>query len=88
MLGVRLLIAGVTVNATPLLGPPVVVTTTLPVVAPAGTVAVILPTLQAVTVAVAPLKVTLPVPCEAPKPDPAITTDAPTVPVLGVRLLI
>ena len=64
--GVRLLMlgAGVTVKFTPLLAaPPAAVTTTLPVVAPAGTVAVMLFVVQPVIVAVAPLNVTaLPVP--------------------------
>ncbi len=88
VLGVRLVIAGVTLNVTLLLTPPEVVTTTLPVVAPDGTVAVMLPTLQAVTAAVVALKVTLPVPCVVPKPEPAMTMDEPTGPALGVRLLI
>ena len=63
--GVRLLMlgAGVTVKLTPALAtPPAAVTTTLPVVAPVGTIAVMLVTLQLETVAVVPLKVTLPVP--------------------------
>jgi predicted Kef-type K+ transport protein len=64
------------------------VTTTLPVVAPVGTTAVILVALQFVIVAVVPLNCTLPLPCEAPKFDPAITTDEPTAPEFGVMLLI
>ncbi len=71
-----------------MLAPVDVVTTTLPVVAAAGTVAVMLPSPQAVTAAVVPLKVTLLVPCDAPKLEPAMTTDDPTTPVLGVRLLM
>lgn len=91
VLGVKLLMLGaaVTVNATPLLcTPPAAVTTTLPVIAPVGTVAVMLVALQAVTVAAVPLNVTLPLPCDGPKFEPAITIDEPTAPVLGVRLLM
>jgi len=82
--------AGVTVNVTPLLAtPPAAVTTTLPVVAPVGTVAVILDAPQiAIDVAVVPLNFTLPVPCDGPKFDPAITMDDPTAPVLGVSDVI
>jgi hypothetical protein len=79
--------AGTTVNATPELAtPPAAVTTTLPVVAPLGTVAVILLAPQLViVVALVPLKVTPPLPCVAPKFDPAITIDDPTAPVFGVN---
>jgi hypothetical protein len=75
-----------TVNSMPLLAiPPAVVTTTLPVVAPVGTTAVMLVSLQGPTVvAVTPLNFTVPVPCDSPKPDPAITTDVPITPLLGV----
>ena len=78
--------AAVTVNVTPLLAtPPAAVTTTLPVVAPVGTVAVILDAPQLViVVALVPLNFTVPFPCDGPKFDPAITIDAPTAPVLGV----
>jgi predicted Kef-type K+ transport protein len=64
-LGVRLLMfgAGVTVKFTPLLAtPPAAVTTTLPVAAPVGTVAVTLLALQFVIVADVPLNLTLPLP--------------------------
>jgi len=88
VLGVRLLMLGVTVNVTPLLAWPLTVTMTLPLVAPAGTVAVMLLALQLVEVAGVPLKVTELVPCDAPKFDPAMTTEDPTAPVLGVRLLM
>jgi hypothetical protein len=56
--GLRLVMVGETVKLTPLLATPPAVTTTLPVVAPAGTGAAILVALQLVGVAVAPLKVT------------------------------
>jgi hypothetical protein len=51
--------AGVTVNVTPLLATPLTVTTTLPVVAPVGTVAVMLVELKLVMVAVVPLNLTV-----------------------------
>ncbi len=78
--------AEVTVNVTPLLAtPPAAVTTTLPVVAPVGTVAVMLVAVQLViVVALVPLNFTLPVPCDGPKFDPAITIEDPMAPVLGV----
>ena len=59
--GFRFVIVGagrVTVKVEPLLAVPPTVTTTLPVVAPAGTVVAILVALQVVTVAIVPLKVT------------------------------
>jgi hypothetical protein len=60
-LGERLLMlgAGTTVNATPLLLTPLAWTTTLPVVAPDGTGAVIELSLQFAAVANAPLKLTV-----------------------------
>jgi hypothetical protein len=78
--------AGVTVKLLPPLAtPPAAVTTTLPVVAPLGTVAVILVFVQlAIVVALVPLRVTPPFPCVGPKFNPAITIDDPTAPVLGV----
>ena len=54
--------AATTVNDTPLLFTPLAFTTTLPVVAPVGTVAAIDVALQLVTVAVVPLNDTLPPP--------------------------
>src|SRR5262249_58297289 len=60
--GLRVLIVGaeaVTVKLTPLLARPPTVTTTLPVVAPAGTVTAMLVLLQVVAVAAVPLKVTV-----------------------------
>jgi hypothetical protein len=53
-----------------------------------GTVAVMLLTPQLLTVAVVPLNVTFPLPCDDPKFDPAITMEEPTAPVLGVRLVM
>lgn len=59
--GDRLLMVGptITVNATPLLGVPPTVTTTFPVVAPAGTGTMMLASFQFVGVAVTPLNVTV-----------------------------
>ena len=63
-------------------------TTTAPVVAPAGTGAAMLVALQLVGVAVVPLKVTVLVPCVAPYVVPEIVTDVPTAPDVGERLSI
>jgi hypothetical protein len=90
LLGDRLVMLGaaVTVKLTPLLEtPPGTVTTTLPVVAPVGTTAVMLLVVQAlIVVAAVPLNFT--VPWVEPKFDPAIWIDEPTGPLLGVRLLM
>jgi hypothetical protein len=81
--------AGTTVNATPLLAFPLTVTTTLPVLAPVGTIATIELVLQLeIVVAVVPLNLTVLVPWLEPKPLPAMVTDAPTAPVFGVRLVM
>jgi hypothetical protein len=85
------LIAGggrVTVKVTPLLAWPLTVTTTGPVVAVAGTGTAILVALQLVGVAVVPLKVTVLVPWVAPNVVPAMVTDVPVAPEVGVRLFI
>jgi hypothetical protein len=89
-LGDRPVIAGapefpdVTVKAAPLLATPLTVTTTLPLVAPAGTTAEILVALQLeMELAAAPLNVTVLLPCVDPNPDPEITTGAPVDPELG-----
>jgi hypothetical protein len=75
---------GGTVNAAPALETPPTVTTAGPVVAPAGTFAAIWVAVQLVRlVAATPLKVTVLVPCEAPKFDPLIETGVPTLPTLG-----
>jgi hypothetical protein len=88
--GLRLVMPGVasTVKVAPLLTTPLTVTTTLPVVAPVGTFATILVALQLVIVAAVPLNVTVLVPCVAPKFVPVIVTDVPTVPDVGLRLVI
>lgn len=87
-LGDRPLLAGVTVKFTPLLAFPAAVRTTLPEVAPAGTVTETLVLLQLVAVAAVPLNVTVLLPCELPKFVPFITTAVPTAPETGNKLLI
>src|SRR4029077_2289618 len=88
--GARLVTVGggaVTVNATPLLATPPTVTTTLPVVAPAGTCVLMLVADHVVGAAVMPLKVIVLAPWLAPKLVPAIVTAAPTTPLVGARLV-
>src|SRR5208337_7187 len=89
--GFRLVMLGagtVTVKLTPLLATPLTVTTTFPVVAPAGTGATMLVAFQLVGVAVVPLNLTVLVPCVAPKFAPVIVTDAPTNPEVGFKLVM
>ena len=76
---------GGTVNATPLLESPPTDTTTLPDTVPAGTGTTMLVALQFVGVASVPLKLTVLVPCIAPKPVPVIVTGVPTAPDEGFR---
>ena len=76
------------VKLTPLLAEPPTVTTTLPLVALAGTGTVMLVALQVVGVADAPLKVTVLVPCVDPKFVPVIVTAVPTGPELADRLVM
>jgi hypothetical protein len=85
---VEMLGAGTTLKLTPLLALLETVTTTFPVVAPLGTVAVMLVAPQAVVVAAVPLNFTVLDPWLDPKFDPLMTTDAPTAPEVGFRLEI
>ncbi len=78
----------VTVKFMPLLGAPPTVTTTLPVVAPAGTSTTTLVALQLVAVAATPLNVTVLVPCVAPKFAPLIVTDVPISPDAGFKFVM
>ena len=81
--------AATTVNDTPLLFTPLAFTTTLPVVAPVGTVATIDVALQLViVVAVVPLNFTVLVPWVDPKFVPVIVTEAPTAPDVGDKLVM
>src|SRR5215467_13424760 len=85
---VGVVVVPLTVKGTPLLATPPTVTTTFPLVAPAGTEATIAVALQLVGVTVVPLKVTVLVPCVAPKLEPLIVTEVPTGPEVGERLAI
>src|SRR2546425_2901420 len=77
------------VNVVPALGTPLTVTTTGPVVVPAGTCVLICVALQLVNVVAAvPLNVTVLVPCVEPKFVPVIVTAVPTVPALGDSVVI
>jgi hypothetical protein len=88
--GDKLLMLGVgsTVNAAPGLGKSFTATTTLPVVAPAGTVTAIDVALQFVGFASTPLNVTVLVPWATPKFVPVIVTAAPTAPDEGDRFVM
>ena len=88
--GLKLVMLGVkTVNATLLLDTPPTVTTTIPVVAPDGTVATMLVALQLVaSPAETPPNVTALEPCDVPKFVPVIVTEAPTGPAAGLKLVM
>src|SRR5258708_25206203 len=73
---------------TPLLAIPPTVTTTLPVVAPLGTVTAMLVAFQFAGVALVPLNVTVLVPCVEPKFVPVMVTAVPTTPEVGFRLVM
>lgn len=77
---------GITVKFNPELATPPTVTTTFPLVAPAGTGTAMVPELQLVGKAAVPLKLTVLDPCVDPKLVPAIVTNVPTVPAAGERL--
>jgi hypothetical protein len=79
---------GRTVKLLPLVLTPLAFTTTFPVVAPIGTVTVMLVAVHGFAVAVVPLNLTVPVPCDDPKFVPVITTVAPTAPLVTERLVI
>jgi hypothetical protein len=89
--GFKLVMLGagtVTVKLIPLLATPPTVTTTLPVVAPAGTGVAMLVALQLTAVAAIPLKVTVLEPCAAPKFAPVIVTAVPMTPEVGFKLVM
>src|SRR5260370_4516766 len=89
--GLKLVMLGagtVTVKLTPLLATPPTVTTTFPVVAPAGTGTTMLVALQLVGVAVIPLNVAVLVPCVAPTFAPLIVTEVPANPEVGLKLVM
>jgi hypothetical protein len=77
------------VNGDPLLACPNTVTTTLPVVAPTGTITLMLVAVQALAGAAAvPLKVTVLDPCAVPKLVPVMVIDAPTGPAFWLKLVM
>src|SRR5438132_5885961 len=80
--------AAVAVKLKPALATPLAVTTTLPVVAPAGTGATIEVALQLAGVATVPLNVTALVPWVEQKLQPAMVTDAPTAPELADKMMM
>src|SRR5437899_968825 len=83
VVGVPVTTVVITENGTPLLPAPPTETTTLPVVAAAGTGATMLVADQLVGVAAVPLNVTVLAPCAAPKFVPVIVTATPTAPLVG-----
>jgi hypothetical protein len=74
------------VNATPLLEKTFTVTSTLPLVALAGTATTIVLLLQLVGAPIVPLNVTVLLPWTAPKFEPVIVTAVPRGPDVGERL--
>ena len=85
----KLLMFGATVKATALLAAPDTVTTTLPVVAAAGTFTVMLVAVQFDAVpADVPLKVTVLVPWLVPKFVPVMVIGVPIAPEVWLRLLM
>jgi hypothetical protein len=77
-----------TVKELPALASPPAVTTTGPVIAPAGTGVTIDVALQLVGVAAVPLNVTVLAPWDAPKFEPVIVTDVPASADAGTMLVI
>ena len=77
-----------TVKLTPLLAAAPTATTTLPVVAPAGTGTTMLVADQLVGVAVVPLNLTVLAPWVAPKPVPVMVTEVPVDPEVGDKLVM
>src|SRR5260370_36450986 len=73
---------------TPLPAIPPTVTTTLPVVAPLGTVTAMRVAFQFAGVALVPWNVTVLVPCVEPKFVPVMVTAVPTTPEVGFRLVM
>jgi hypothetical protein len=77
-----------TVKLTPVPETPKTATITFPLVAPIGTVAVMLVELQDVAVAAVPLKETVLVPCVEPKFVPVMVTEELITPDVGERFVI
>ena len=83
----RPVMAGITPKGIPVLVWPFTVTVMFPVVAPPGTGVTTLVALQLDGELTMPLKLTVLVPCVAPKLDPEMVTDVPTGPEAGETLL-
>src|SRR3954454_15376563 len=77
-----------TVYGSALLASPLTVTTTLPLLAPAGTGTTMLLADQLLGVAATPLKVSELVPLVAPKFAPLMVTAVPTGPLAGATLVM
>jgi hypothetical protein len=86
--GAKLIMPGVVVKLTPLLGTLFTITNTFPVVAVGGTGTTIELSLQLVGVATPRLKITELLPWAGPKLVPVIVTEVPCVPVDGLTLVI
>ncbi len=88
--GLKLVMLGVgrTVKATALLAKPLTVTTTFPVVAPAGTGRTMLVGPQLVGVAGVPLNVTVLMPCVRVKFVPVMVIEVPAGPTVGLRFVM
>jgi hypothetical protein len=89
-IGARLVMLGIgaTVNGTPLLATPPTVTTTFPVVAPAGTGTTILEAAHVVGRVSVPLNLRVLVPLVPPKFVPVTVIDLPTQPLVVDRLVM
>src|SRR4051812_18635381 len=83
-----MLAVGNTVKLLPLLLIPATLTTTLPVVAPEGTLTAMLVPFHDVAVAMVPLNFTVLVPCVPPKLVPVMVTGADTAPDVTERLVM
>ena len=82
--GFKLVMFGSTSKNPGLLATPPTVTTTFPPGVPLGTGATMLVALQLVGVATVPPKVTVLLPCDAPKSVPVIVTEVPAKPEVGL----
>ena len=80
--------AGITPKGIPVLVWPFTVTVMFPVVVPLGTAATMLVALQLEGKALVPLKLTVLLPCVAPKFAPVIVTEVPTAPDAGDKPVI
>jgi hypothetical protein len=84
----KLVMPGATAKLFPLLFTAPATTTTLPLVAVAGTVVTMVVAVHVVAVAVVPLNLILPIPWGEPKFVPVMIKEAPTAPVVIDKLLM